>query len=141
MEDSLTHNFSFVPYSPLCFSPPSLSFSLNLFFLSPFPLSLSLLRGGLYSDDGGVEQLSLAVAASHKEPSLVWRHAVPAEQDSLVRGKQDLVDLASVERARAVDGGGGREDVWRCVDLLVGRRFLFQRKRTEGVYTLLGQLV
>ena len=128
MEDSLTRNFSSFPILPsvtLSLSSSLLSSSLNLFFLSPFPLSLSLLRGGLYSDDGGVQQFPLAVAASHEEPSLVWRHTVPAQQDSLVWGKQDLVNLSPVERARAVDGGGGGEDVWRSVHLFVGRRFLF----------------
>ena len=83
----------------------------------PHPHPHTHLLGVVYPNDRGVQQLSLAIAACHEQPSLVRRDTVATEEDCFLRVEENVVGLCADEWTRAGKRGIGREDKGRSKEL------------------------
>ena len=110
-----SHPYSHIPSH--MHTPPTLTHTQPHPHPHPHPHTHTHLLGVVYPNDRGVQQLSLAIAACHEQPSLVRGDTVATEEDCFLRVEENVVGLCADEWTRAGKRGIGREDKGRSKEL------------------------
>ena len=102
---------------------------------SPMLHNVILVAGWMwYSNDRCIQEFPLSVTAHNQHPPLIWRNTVATEQDSLIRIKENRMNLCTQNRTTSSERGLRRQDKRWCIYLTIWTT-LWVSKRVHSLKT------